>query len=217
MIDKRMYRETFSQLRASDQAKQEVFQKMQELKHRKRIPKILRGAALAAAMVMALAVTAGAVNVATDGEFFRQFTIVWTSGNHYLAEDGQGNAVSITLVDGDLVTEENGRLILHVDGEDIDITDTLEAEGAYVYLYDMEVVHEDGSRETRAVTIEVTGTPENWTATQDNGDGSVYETTGGTGTAGDSFTVTEPAGEDLPEAGGDSAAQRQAREIAPED
>ena len=72
MIDKRMYRETFSQLRASDQAKQEVLQKMQEIKHRKRMPKVLRGAAIAAAMVMALAVTAGAVNVATDGELFRQ-------------------------------------------------------------------------------------------------------------------------------------------------
>ena len=34
MIDKRMYRETFSQLRASDQAKQEVLQKMQEMKRR---------------------------------------------------------------------------------------------------------------------------------------------------------------------------------------
>ena len=212
MIDKRMYRETFSQLRASDQAKQEVFQKMQELKHRKHIPKILRGAALAAAMVMALAVTAGAVNVATDGEFFRQFTIAWTSGNQYLAEDGRGNAVSITLVDGDLVTEENGRLILHVEGEDIDITDTLEAEGAYVYLYDMEVVHEDGSRETRVVTIEVTGTPENWTVTQDNGDGVVYETAGGSGAAGDSVTVTEPAdgSGELPAASGEDAAPKQA-------
>ena len=30
MIDKRLYQETFSHLRASDQAKQEVFQKMQE-------------------------------------------------------------------------------------------------------------------------------------------------------------------------------------------
>ena len=217
MIDKRMYRETFSQLRASDQAKQEVLQKMQEMKQRKRMPRVLRGAALAAAMVMALAVTAGAVNVATDGALFRQFTIVWTSGDQYLARDDQGNAVSITLVDGDVVTEEDGRLILHVDGEDIDITEELETEGVYDYDYDMEVVREDGSRETRTVTIEVTGTPENWTATQDNGDGSVYETTGGTGTAGDSFTVTEPAGEDLPEAGGDSAAQRQAREIAPED
>lgn len=57
MIDKRLYQETFSHLRASDQAKQEVFQKMQEMKHRKRMPRVLRGAAIAAAMVMALAVT----------------------------------------------------------------------------------------------------------------------------------------------------------------
>lgn len=52
MIDKRLYQETFSHLRASDQAKQEVFQKMQEMKHRKRMPRVLRGAAIAAAMVM---------------------------------------------------------------------------------------------------------------------------------------------------------------------
>ena len=193
MIDRNLYRETFSQLRASDQAKQEVVQKMQEIKHRKRLPRVLRGAAMAAAMVMALAVTAGAVNVATDGALFRQFTIVWTSGNRYLAEDGQGNAVSITLADGDVVTEEDGRLLLHVDGQDIDITEELEAEGIYSYACDMEVVHEDGSRETRTVSIRVTGSPENWTATQDNGDGVVYETTGGTGAAGNSVTVTEPA------------------------
>ena len=159
MIDKRMYRETFSQLRASDQAKQEVLQKMQEMKQRKRMPRVLRGAALAAAMVMALAVTAGAVNVATDGALFRQFTIVWTSGDQYLARDDQGNAVSITLVDGDVVTEEDGRLILHVDGEDIDITEELETEGVYDYAYDMEVVREDGSRETRTVTIEDKNSP----------------------------------------------------------
>ena len=218
MIDKRMYRETFSQLRASDQAKQEVLQKMQEMKQRKRMPRVLRGAALAAAMVMALAVTAGAVNVATDGALFRQFTIVWTSGNQYLARDDQGNAVSITLVDGDVVTEEDGRLILHVDGEDIDITEELETEGVYDYAYDMEVVREDGSRETRTVTIEVTGTPENWTVTQDNGDGMVYETTGGSGAAGDSVTVTEPAdgAGKLPEAGDGSTDLKRAQAVTPE-
>ena len=218
MIDKRLYQETFSHLRASDQAKQEVFQKMQEMKHRKRMPRVLRGAAIAAAMVMALAVTAGAVNVATDGEFFRQFTIVWTSGNQYLAEDGQGNAVSITLADGDVVTEEDGRLILHVDGEDIDITDRLEADGVYTYAYDMEVVHEDGSRETRTVSIQVTGSPEQWTATQDNGDGMVYETSGGSGAAGNSVTVPEPVEDGsgtLPEASEDSASPKQAREVTP--
>ena len=76
MIDKRLYQETFSHLRASAQANQEVYQKMQEMKHRKRMPRVLRGAAIAAAMVLALAVTAGAVHVATAGEFFRQITIV---------------------------------------------------------------------------------------------------------------------------------------------
>ena len=219
MIDKRMYRETFSQLRASDQAKQEVLQKMQEIKHKKRMPKVLRGAAIAAAMVMALAVTAGAVNVATDGELFRQFTIVWTSGNQYLAEDGQGNAVSITLEDGDVVTEEGGRLILHVDGEDIDITEELAAQGVYTYAYDMEVVHEDGSRENRTVTIEVTGSLEQWTATQDNGDGSVYETTGGAGAPEYSAAATEPAADgsgELPTAGGEGASPKQAHEVTPE-
>ena len=218
MIDKRMYRETFSQLRASDQAKQEVLQKMQEMKQRKRMPRVLRGAALAAAMMMALAVTAGAVNVAMDGALFRQFTIVWTSGDQYLARDDQGNAVSITLVDGDVVTEEDGRLILHVDGEDIDITDRLEADGVYTYAYDMEVVHEDGSRETRTVSIQVTGSPEQWTATQDNGDGMVYETSGGSGAAGKSVTVPEPVEDGsgtLPEASEDSASPKQAQEVTP--
>ena len=218
MIDKRLYQETFSQLRASDQAKQEVLQKMQEMKQRKRMPRVLRGAALAAAMMMALAVTAGAVNVAMDGALFRQFTIVWTSGDQYLARDDQGNAVSITLVDGDVVTEEDGRLILHVDGEDIDITDRLEADGVYTYAYDMEVVHEDGSRETRTVSIQVTGSPEQWTATQDNGDGMVYETSGGSGAAGNSVTVPEPVEDGsgtLPEASEDSASPKQAQEVTP--
>lgn len=211
MIDKNLYRETFSQLHASDRAKQEVFQNMQEIKHRKHLLRVLRGAAIAAAMVMALAVTAGAVNVATDGALFRQFTIVLAEDNLYLAQDAQGNTVSITLADGDVVTEEAGRLILHVDGEDIDITDELEAEGVYTYACDMEVVREDGSRETRTISIQVTGSPEQWTVTQDNGDGIICETTGGTGGA--SAAVTEPAENG---AGGDSAAPKQARTAAPE-
>ena len=200
MIDKRLYQETFSHLRASDQAKQEVFQKMQEMKHRKRMPRVLRGAAIAAAMVMALAVTAGAVNVATDGEFFRQFTIVWTSGNQYLAQDNQGNEVYVTVAAGEPVTKENGRLILHAQGEEIDITEAMETAGAYHYAYDMDVVHEDGSRETRTVTIDVTG---------DNG---LTEFSGTmTGQAADHFTA------DLPDADESSVVEAKAQEIAPAD
>ena len=94
MIDKKLYCETFSRLHASEEAKKEVFQMTK--KKGARIPKLLRGAAIAAAMTMALAVTAGAVNIATDGEFFRQFTIVWTGEDSMRAVDAEGNEVYIT-------------------------------------------------------------------------------------------------------------------------
>ncbi len=51
MIDKKLYCETFSHLRASEEAKKEVFH-MREQTHRW-IPKILRAAAIAAAMTCA--------------------------------------------------------------------------------------------------------------------------------------------------------------------
>ena len=82
MIDRELYRETFSQLRASDQAKQEVLQKMQDDEAEKADAPGAAGRGSGGGHVMALAVTAGAVNVATDGALFRQFTIVWTSGDH---------------------------------------------------------------------------------------------------------------------------------------
>lgn len=224
MIDKNLYRETFSQLHASEEAKQEVFQMMQEIKHRKRLPRVLRGAAIAAAMTMALAVTAGAVNVATDGEFAHSIhlaVLTWTGQDSVTAVDEQGNEVYITVADGELVTKENGRLILHAQGEEIDITEAMETEGAYHYAYDMEVVCGDGSRETRTVTIDVTGDLDQWTVTQDNGDGTGSKTVSGSdGLKEFSGTMTGQAAEDfaadLPAAGESSVAVAKAREAAPE-
>ena len=173
MIDRKLYRETFSRLRASEEAKREVLLKMETVKQRKRTPKILRGAAIAAAVAMALAVTAGAVNVATDGAFFRQFTIVWTGEHELTATDGQGNEVYITVADQGPVWEEDGRVFATgEDGETLDITEALEQNGSYRDSYEMTVVHEDGSEEVRTVTIDVTGVPGDWTAVQDNGDDS---------------------------------------------
>ena len=172
MIDRKLYRETFSRLRASEEAKREVLLKMETVKQRKRMPKILRGAAIAAAVAMALAVTAGAVNVATDGAFFRQFTIVWTGEHELTATDGQGNEVYITVADQGPVWEEDGRVFVTGGGEAMDITEALERDGRCRSTRDMTVVHEDGSEEVRTVTIDVTGVPGDWTAVQDNGDGS---------------------------------------------
>lgn len=176
MIDERVYRETFSRLRASQQAKEEVFQMMETRKHNRRLPKVLRGAAIAAVMVMALAVTAGAVNVATDGELFREFLITWVEDDNLVAVDDQGNQVYITLDQSgeDLVTKENGRLILHAN-QDIDITDELVEKGSYHYEYEAKAVWEDGSQEVRTITIDVTGDLDSWTVTRSNG-GDVSDT-----------------------------------------
>ena len=179
MIDQRLYRETFSQLRASGEAKQEVLRKVENMKEKRRLPKLLRTAVIAAAMCGALAITAGAVNVATDGAFFRQFTIVWTGEHELTATDDQGNEVYITVADHGPVWEEDGRVfVTGGDGETVDITERLTENGSYRAARDMTVVHEDGSEEIRTVTIDVTGTPGDWTAVQDNGDGSCITITG---------------------------------------
>ena len=173
MIDRNLYRETFSRLRASGEAKQEVLRKVKTMREKKRLPKLLRTAVIAAAMCGALAVTAGAVNVATDGALFRQFTIVWTGEHELTATDDQGNEVYITVADRGPVWEEDGRVfVTGGDGEAVDITERLAESGSFHAARDMTVVHEDGSEEIRTVTIDVTGTPEDWTAVQDNGDGS---------------------------------------------
>ena len=51
----------------------------------------------------------------------------------------------VTVAAGEPVTKENGRLILHAQGEEIDITEAMETAGAYHYAYDMDVVHEDAA------------------------------------------------------------------------
>lgn len=171
MIDKKLYCETFSRLHASEKAKKEVFQ-MKEDKKRVRMPKLLRAAALAAALAMALAATAGAVNLATDGAFFQTLREVWTDGyeTHYEAVDETGNVVEITATQGCSVTAEDGRMLLHVAGENIDITDGIESDGAY---------HYEKVMERRTIVADVTGTREDWTLVEEvtDGDGNIYRIT----------------------------------------
>lgn len=178
MIDKQAYCEMISRLHASPKAKEEVFYRMETRKHTSRLPKLLRTIAIAAAMTAALAVTAGAVNIATDGEFFRRFTVVWTDDDSMLAQDEEGNQVLITMAEDDgTVTGKDGRLVLHANGLELDITEVMEKAGAFHYEYDLTVVHKDGSQEVRTVAVDVSGDLEQGTVTQDNGDGTAITTT----------------------------------------
>lgn len=169
MIDKRAYCEMFSRLNASLEAKEEVFHMMETKKCTRRLPKLLRTIAIAAAMTAALAVTAGAVNIATDGAIFHKFLITWIADDDMIAVDDEGNRVFVTAFDEEeLVTKEDGRLILHADQE-IDITDELSAQGSYHYEYEDVITWDDGSETTQTITIDVTGDLESWTATRSNG------------------------------------------------
>ena len=172
-MDRMLFHETFSQLHASDGAKQEVLQMKENRKHsRRRLAGAARVAGIAAAAMMALVVTAGAINVATDGAFLEGFEILWLGDNAIIATNETGDQVYMVSTDNDdgFVAWEGGRLILHAD-KDIDITDALAENGSYHYEYEVAVANEDGSRDTELFTVDVTGDLADWTATQRNGIG----------------------------------------------
>jgi hypothetical protein len=175
MMNEKLFRETFSQLHASDEAKREVLS-MIENKTIRRTPRPGRVLALAAALCLALAVTAGAVNAATDGMLFR---VLWSTGSRLEMENDQGERVTVTMDPSDLLVEEDGRLILHAAGQALDITDELEESGSFRRTFTMEDPQPDGTTVERSCTVTVTGGLEDWTAVWDYGDGSCYTLTGG--------------------------------------
>ena len=134
---------------------------------RRRLAGAARVAGIAAAAMMALVVTAGAINVATDGALLEGFTVLWVGDKEFVARNEAGDEVYMVSADDgiDFVTEEDGRLILHADQE-IDITDALAEDGYYHYTYEVTVTSEDGREDTEVFTVDVTGTPDAWTATQ---------------------------------------------------
>ncbi len=153
MIDENLYRETFSRLRASDEAKKEVLVKMNEMKERKTMKrplKALRVLAMAAVLTLALAVTA---NAASNGALFGNLSIVWQNDSEILLEDDQGNQVLVTGVYTDAELRD-GKLMLTVEDEEFDITKEIEEIGSY----NATVECANG----RGVAVRVTGSLEDW-------------------------------------------------------
>lgn len=132
MMDERLYRETFSRLRASDEAKKEVLVKMNEMnkKTMRRPLKALRAVAMAAVLTLALAVTA---NAATNGELFenmRIIRIIFQDDSHIVLENDAGERVEVTGVFADAKLQD-GKLILSVDNAEFDITKDIAENGVY--------------------------------------------------------------------------------------
>ena len=153
MIDKNLYRETFTRLRASDEAKEEVLMKMNEMngkKTMKRPLKALRVLAMAAVLTRALAVTA---NAASNGALFQNLHIVWQNDSQIMLEDDAGNQVLVSGLYADAELRD-GKLMLTVDNAEYDITSDIAENGTYTATVE--------SAEGREVEVTVTGTLEDW-------------------------------------------------------
>ena len=171
MMDKHLFQETFSQLQASEEAKQEVLTMVQEnRKQKRRLTGAARAAAIAAAAVLALGVTAGAANAVTDGALVTLLSTVWSDEVKTVYTDEAGNTYAVYDLQGD-VEERDGRLFLVVGGEEIDVTDALETEGRYRYA---------AERDGVTLVMEISGTPEDWTCRKYAvADGVTYDQEGG--------------------------------------
>lgn len=161
MMDERLYRETFSRLRASGEAKKEVLVKMNETKKTRRPLKALRAVALAAMLTLALAVTA---NAASNGMLFENLRVVWQNDSQIMLEDDQGNQVLVTGISADAELRD-GKLMLTVDGEEYDITGDMKENGVFSATVE--------NAEGRAVDISVTGSLEDWEITTSFEEGGV--------------------------------------------
>lgn len=160
MIDRKLYHDTFSALRAPEQRIEEVI----SMTEQKKVHKKSRAALIALAACAALCVTASAANLATDGQFFEVISNLVRVNS--FKQEGQledGTKATIYMADADLENRD-GRAILVVSGEETDITDELNENGAYHYLKN------DGGT---ICQVDVTGSPEKWSmsiSTYDEGD-----------------------------------------------
>lgn len=163
MINEKLYHATFSRLCASEEAKKEVLAKMKEQTKQRHLPKILRAAAIAAMLTIALAVTA---NAATNGVLFENLRIVFQSDSEIILEDDAGNRVSVVGVNADAELRD-GRLILTTNGEETDVTDALENDGTYTTSVPA------GDTE---IEVTISGSLDNWYITTSSESGNVsYE------------------------------------------
>lgn len=169
MFDPERYREECSELKLSGEKLQEMITMTEKTKRTVRRP--MRVALIAAALVAALGITAGAASSDAVQDFFT--TIRFSISDAAL--DGEG-IYSVPEMPEVRVGTRGDRVILTLDGEETDITDTLDKDGSYVY-----------EKETEAGGYEVTVKDDlTWSVTAYTADHETVVT----------FTSAEDSGED---------------------
>ena len=156
MFDPKLYREVCGELRAPQEKIEEIIAMTENHKSRKnRRP--VRAVLVAAAAVAAMAIGASAANPEVLEGITMQIASVLQVGE--LRQDmttTEGGTITSLEIPEARVEDRDGRAVLLVMGEEIDITDALEREGQYTYTY---------ADEGTELTILVEGTLEDWTMT----------------------------------------------------
>lgn len=137
MIERKLFQDTFSALHASEKSIQEVLAMSEEKTTATRFRRPRRALLATAAVMVSLCVCAGAANAATDGALAQAIKLHIAQAfqiNDYkdVMETEEGTTI-VTYGADVRLTQENGRVFLHIDQEALDITDTLERDGAYTY------------------------------------------------------------------------------------
>ena len=205
MFDPRLYREACGELRAPQEKIEEIIAMTENHKSRKnRRP--VRAVLAAAAAVAAMAIGVSAANPEVLEGITMHIASVLQVGQ--LRQDmttAEGETVTTLEMPEARVEDRDGRAVLLVMGEEIDITDALEREGQYTYTY---------TDEGTELTVLVEGSLEDWTMTTSVGvpgeepgvriittreeqeqspGGSAYATFGDLGAQEDGQTLTEEA------------------------
>ena len=203
MFDPRLYREACGELHAPQEKIEEMIAMTE---HSKRTRRPFRTALIAAAAVAMMAVGVSAANSEALESITMHIASVFQVGQlrqDMTTEEGM-TLISLEMPEARLADRE-GRAVLLVMGEEIDITDALEREGQYTYTY---------TDEGTELTVLVEGSLEDWTMTTSVGvpgeepgvriittreeqeqspGGSAYATFGDLGAQEDGQTLTEEA------------------------
>lgn len=162
MFDPRLYRNACSELRPSEEKIEEMIAMTANHEPKKKIRHPLRmGAVIAATMALLTIGASAAANPEMVESFTMQIASVFQVGE--LRQDlttDTGETVTALEIPEARVEDRDGRAILAVMDQEIDITDALTEDGRYEYKYE-----DEGTW----LTILVEGTPEDWTMTTSTG------------------------------------------------
>ncbi len=126
MFDTNKYRKACAQTKLDAQKLEEMITMTEKTEMKKRLSRPVRTILIAAACVAALCITAFAAVPAVQ-QFFTTYTVTIHGG------DGVETAITIPSM---TLTDRDGRTILTVDGEEIDVTDAFAQDGEYSFEHE---------------------------------------------------------------------------------